>query len=297
MKILVVDDDDVDREMAQRCLAEIGDLEVMLARDGDQALEIVARERPDVVLTDLRMPGINGLELVERLADEHPLVPAILMTSQGNEKIAVEALQAGAASYVPKADLAYGLADTVEQILAMVEERRSRHQVLRFLTGCETRFVLVNDPELITPLAVFVEESLERLGFGTKALRSQVGVCLIEALANAMLHGNLEVDSALRRSDRNSFDSMVGDRRDREPYSSRRVRCEARESATRVEYTVADEGPGFDPADLPDPTDPSNLLVVSGRGVMLMKTMMDEVTYTDGGSRVTMIKHAPAGGG
>lgn len=294
MKILIVDDNDVDRELARRCLAEIGDLEIRQASGGEEALEIAARELPDVVLTDLRMPGITGLELVERLADEHPLVPAVLMTSQGNEQIAVEALHAGAVNYVPKADLAFSLADTIEQTLAMVEARRSRHRVLRFLTGCDTRFELVNDPKLINPLAAFVEEGLERLGFGSKALRSQVGVCLTEAIANAMVHGNLEVDGALRRDDRDAFDRQVRERRDQEPYASRRVRCEAHESLTEIRYTVADEGPGFDVDTLPDPTDAANLLAVSGRGVMLMRTIMDEVTFADGGSTVTLCKHAPA---
>jgi CheY-like chemotaxis protein/anti-sigma regulatory factor (Ser/Thr protein kinase) len=293
MKILVVDDDAVDREMARRCLREIDELEVISAHDGEEALEAAAREQPDVVLTDLRMPGISGLELVERLADEYPLVPVILMTSQGNEQIAVEALHAGAASYVPKSDLPYGLAETVEQILAVVEARRSRRQVLQFLTACETRFELVNDPELITPLAAYVEDNLERLGFARRALRAQIGVCLMEAVANAMLHGNLEVDAALRRRDRDAFDRQVRERRESEPYASRRVVCEARESPTKVQYTVADEGPGFDVSALPDPTDAGNLLEVGGRGIMLMRTIMDEVAYADGGSRVTMIKHAP----
>ncbi|MGD8328299.1 MAG: response regulator [Acidobacteriota bacterium] len=292
-KILVVDDDVVDREMVRRCLGEIDELEVVEAGNGDEALELMAQEQAEVVLTDLRMPGITGLELVERLAEEHPLAPVILMTSQGNEKIAVEALQAGATSYLPKSDLSDGLVDVVEQALAIVEARRSRRHALRFLTACETRFELDNDPALITPMVAFIEDVLENVGFGTKALRAQVGVCVMEALANAMLHGNLEVDTELRREDRDAFQRQLDERRRSEPYASRRVRCEALESPERVQYTVSDEGPGFDPSTLPDPTDAAHLLAVGGRGIMLMRTIMDEVTFSDGGRRVTMVKHAP----
>jgi CheY-like chemotaxis protein/anti-sigma regulatory factor (Ser/Thr protein kinase) len=293
MKVLVVDDDNVDREMARRCLGKIDDLEVALADDAEQALEMMASEQPDVVLTDLRMPGMSGLELVERLADEHPLVPVILMTSQGNEHVAVEALQAGAASYAPKGDLKRCLADTVEQMLTVVEARRAQREVLRFLTACETRFELTNDPQLITPLVAYVEDSLERLGFGSRSVRGQVGICLMEALANAMLHGNLELTGALRLEDRDEFDRLAAERREREPYASRRVHCEARETPQRVEYSIVDEGPGFDAAALPDPTDQANLLKVGGRGIMLMRTFMDEVTFSEGGRRVTMVKQAP----
>jgi CheY-like chemotaxis protein len=294
LKILIVDDDSVDRELARRCLSEIEELEIVPAVSGDEALELVAREAPDIVLTDLRMPGgLSGLELVERLADEHPLVPVVLMTSQGNEQIAVAALHAGAASYVPKGDLTDSLADTIEGILAILESRRARREVLRFMTGCETRFELVNDPALITPLAAYVEDSLERLGFGNKTMRGQIGVCLMEALSNAMIHGNLEIDATLRRHDRDAFDRQLHERREREPWASRRVRCEARESPTRAEYVVADQGPGFDVGALPDPTNPANLLEVGGRGVMLMRTIMDEVSFSDGGSQVMLVRHAP----
>jgi len=293
-KILVVDDETVDQELAERCLQSIDGLEVLFASDGEEALETIEREHVDLILTDLRMPGIDGLELVERLSAEHPLIPVMLMTSQGNEQIAVRALQAGAASYVPKHDLKKSLADTVEQMLLVAEARRSHAEILQFMSRFETHFELVNDPALITPVVAYVEDNLRRLGFATEAVRTQIGMALMEALANAMLHGNLEVGSELRRTDRGAFDALVAERRSSEPYASRQVRCEARESPECVEYTIADEGPGFDPSALPDPTDPANLLAVTGRGIMLMKNSMDEVEFSDNGSRVTMIRQAPA---
>jgi anti-sigma regulatory factor (Ser/Thr protein kinase) len=58
-------------------------------------------------------------------------------------------------------------------------------------------------------------------------------------------------------------------------------------------YVVRDEGPGFNPSKLPDPTDPSNLERVSGRGLLLIFTFMDEVKYNATGNEVTMIKRYP----
>jgi anti-sigma regulatory factor (Ser/Thr protein kinase) len=68
------------------------------------------------------------------------------------------------------------------------------------------------------------------------------------------------------------------------------VRCKALESTGRVEYMIVDEGPGFNPDSLPDPTNAENILNVSGRGVMLMRTFMDEVVFNDKGNQVTMMK-------
>jgi len=55
-------------------------------------------------------------------------------------------------------------------------------------------------------------------------------------------------------------------------------------------FTIRDEGPGFDPSKLPDPTDPENLLKASGRGLLLIKTFMDEVTHSANGNQITMVK-------
>ncbi len=291
-RILIVDDEDIDREAAERYLRPLGDLEVFFATEGNQALELVASHAPDLMLTDLRMPGMDGLELVEKMRSEHPLVPVILMTSQGNERIAVQALQAGADSYVPKRELKQELVDTVIQVLEVAEARQSRSRLLGYLLGRETSFDLENDPALIFTVAAFLQDSLERLGFANDTVRSQVGMALVEAISNAMIHGNLEVDSGLRKTDRSGYERLIGERRKQEPYSGRRVRCACQETTEEVVYVVADEGSGFDPSTIPDPTDPANILRASGRGIMLMRTFMDRVEFNDKGNQITLSKRA-----
>jgi DNA-binding response OmpR family regulator len=244
------------------------------------------------MLTDLRMPGMDGLELVERMCSVHPLVPVILMTSQGNERIAVQALQAGAASYVPKRELREELLDTVYQVLEVAEARQSRSKVLEHLQGRETSFQLKNDPALIFSVARFLQDSLELMGFADETVRSQVGMALVEAISNAMIHGNLEVDSSQRKTDRSGYERLIGERRTEEPYASRRVGCTSIETRNEVVYTFSDEGPGFDPANIPDPTDPANILHASGRGIMLMRTFMDRVEYNAKGNQITLAKRA-----
>jgi CheY-like chemotaxis protein len=289
--ILIVDDDDVDREAAERCLAGVDALRVLRAGDGNRALELLGDgETPDLVLTDLRMPGMDGLELVDRLKNDHPALPVVLMTSQGSEQVAVRALQAGAASYVPKGELKYSLLDTVRQVLEVAEARRVQRRILRCLGDSEIRFDLENDTSLIYPLVGFFQDSLARLGFASDRVRTQVGMALMEALSNAMIHGNLEVDSSLRRTDRTAYDAMIERRRGEPLYAGRRVRCLARMSSDRIEYVIADEGPGFDPSALPDPTSADNVLAVSGRGIWLIRTFMDDVEFNDAGNQVRMLK-------
>lgn len=289
-RILVVDDNPEDRELVRRCLHDDEELELVFANDGEEALGVMAEMPPDMVLTDLRMPNLDGLQLVEKVAASYPQVPVVLMTARGSEQIAVQALHAGASSYVPKSDLVEELADTVWSVLDLAEARRSRAELAGHLAQRETVFRLATDLDLISPLVAFVQEGLEAIGFGNEGMRSQIGIALMEALANAMVRGNLEVGSELRRSDRDAYDALIERRRGQEPYGSRKVEFVARESTKCVEYRITDEGPGFDPAGVPDPTSAENLLAVSGRGIMLMRTFMDEVEFGPRGNRVTLTR-------
>lgn len=291
-RILVVDDEYVDREVARRLLVAFDeDFELEFANDGKEAMAIVEATDVDLVLTDLRMPEMDGLELVERLREEHPLIPVILMTARGSEQIAVKALAAGAASYVPKDEIEDELHETIEQVLDVAEARRTRKELLAFLHR-ETHFELANDIHLIHPLVSYFQDSLERLEFGNEAMRTRIGMALSEGVANAIVRGNLDVGSELRATDRDAYDALIAERQGQEPYSERRVYCTAMESVAEVRYTIRDEGNGFDPATVPDPTKAENLLMVSGRGIMLMRTFMDEVKYNAKGNAVTLIKRA-----
>lgn len=293
-KILVVDDDPQDRELARRCLESVTErLEVLYAVDGQEAVESLRRSRPDVVLTDLRMPRMDGLQLVRHLREHYPLIPVILMTARGSEQIAVDALEAGAASYVPKKDLRSDLVETIEQVLDVSESHRSRAEILQFLDRRETCFAIPNDVGLIVPLVAYFQENLAVRDFGGEGMRTQVGIALMEAISNAMVRGNLEVGSELRRTDRDAYDRLIEERQREEPYRSRHITVTANETPEGVRYTVEDQGPGFDPEIVPDPTTAENLLAVSGRGIMLMRTFMDEVEFNDRGNVVTLVKLDP----
>ena len=71
---------------------------------------------------------------------------------------------------------------------------------------------------------------------------------------------------------------------------------EVRLSRDKAVFVVRDEGPGFDPTGLPDPTDPANLDKVTGRGILLMQAFMDQVAFNARGNEVTMIKQPGANG-
>ena len=134
------------------------------------------------------------------------------------------------------------------------------------------------------------------LGICNHADRVRLGVGLGEALANAMFHGNLELSSSLRETDADAYHNLAEARRRQSPYQDRRIEIEVRLARGKAVFVIRDEGPGFDPTALPDPTDPANLEKVTGRGILLMQAFMDRVDFNARGNEVTMVKHAGANG-
>src|SRR5262245_8408038 len=114
--VLVVDDSAVDRRLVSGLLRQ-GNLQVELAENGRDALERMRATPVDLVVTDLQMPELDGLGLVRQIRDHGPHVPVILITAHGSEELALQALHEGAASYVPKSELAQALQQVVEEVL------------------------------------------------------------------------------------------------------------------------------------------------------------------------------------
>jgi anti-sigma regulatory factor (Ser/Thr protein kinase) len=135
-----------------------------------------------------------------------------------------------------------------------------------------------------------LQENLARMRLCDEIGRIRVSVALQEALVNAIYHGNLEISSELREGDGKAYYALIEERRTQKPYSLRRVTVIARESPAEASYVIRDDGPGFDPQSLPDPTDPSNLERVCGRGLLLIRTFMDDVYHNAVGNEITLIK-------
>lgn len=288
--ILVVDDNPIDRELVGALVEERAGWTAAYAVDGREGLAHVRRDPPDVVLTDLQMPEMNGLELVEACRREHPGVPVILMTAFGSEDIAVEALRKGAASYVAKRNLARDLVSTIESVLPVAAARGDRRPQ-GDQASAEFTFVLGNDTGALQPLIGELQERMAQWGLADESDSIRVGLALYEVLMNAIEHGNLELSSQLRDIDDGApYQALAEERRRQSPYKDRTVGLTARFSHDQVTYVIRDQGPGYDAAALPDPTDPENMERAHGRGLLLIRTFMDDVRLNDKGNEVTLVK-------
>ena len=125
--------------------------------------------------------------------------------------------------------------------------------------------IIENDSRLLKEVSKKLISDLKEKGVDD-AIVFDIHVGFEEALRNAMIHGNKED-------------------------ANKNVMIETEHTGRKVVICVEDEGEGFDPEDLPDPTLDENLLKESGRGVYLISHLMDEVRYEMGGRRVVMVKY------
>ena len=121
--ILAIDDDRQSLNLVSAALEQEG-VEILTADDPEQGLKIVREEQPQIVLLDLMMPKMSGMEVLERIIDEDPSIDVILMTAHYSTESAVEAIQKGACDYLNKPLSIERLEERVGRLIADARARR-----------------------------------------------------------------------------------------------------------------------------------------------------------------------------
>ena len=149
-RILVVDDHPLQAEEFGVLLRNAG-CDVTLAGNGREAMDLLRHDLPDIVLTDLDMPVMDGLELVQVIRRNYPALPVILMTAMGSEDVAARALHQGAAGYVRKAQPCPGGRPDRGECPGRCPALPQQERGLDCLTDGQLGFVLDNDPAQVPP--------------------------------------------------------------------------------------------------------------------------------------------------
>src|SRR5918999_546022 len=139
-RILIVEDEEVFLRPLQRTL-EVADYEVLTARSGEDAIDVLKHEDVDLMLTDKRLPGMDGVELVRRVKAEHADLAMVVMTAYGTIESAVESVRLGAADYLVKPFEVPELLIVVRNAIELSEFRAANRATLR---RNQERFTLRN---------------------------------------------------------------------------------------------------------------------------------------------------------
>jgi len=262
-KILVIDHDATSRASLKRMLTD-REHRVVAVADGRRALEKIEQEDFDLVISDLvalDSGDLDGLQLIAQLSKKCH-APVVVSTSTAEANVH-KAFKVGAANYLQQPYDKNSLEKMVEKTLSYKLRQAASAPLLPHVR--ETiEIEMPSDVRYLDGVLSYLVERASKFGVVTPKA-SNMFVALDEALANAIKHGN--------KND-----------------PSKTVRVHADISMREARFTISDEGEGFDVAEVPDPRDPANLLKPSGRGVMLIHHIMDDVSYNERGNEVTMVK-------
>ncbi len=118
VKIIIVDDSDFSRSIISKMLTEDGFQVIGEASSAESALSMIKEKKPDIVIVDIVMPNVSGLELTEKLNQTAPNVSVIMISSLSQEHIVLDAISAGASDFIAKPIQKQQLIDSVEKIMS-----------------------------------------------------------------------------------------------------------------------------------------------------------------------------------
>jgi serine/threonine-protein kinase RsbW len=252
-RILIIDDHDDLATALEEVFTATGHSVATLESRAD-ALDITNFEQFDLVITDLDVQSARN----HNLNGNGP-------SDQSTTGEHIKAFKVSAANFTRSEFDEKEL----QEIVATVLDYKTRHIDLKDSVQDLHELIEFEVPTALSLMHVILEylmKRVEKLGV-VKSEQSNLFVALDEAFVNAVKHGN-------------KFDTK------------KLVRISSEVSLSEARFTIEDEGEGFDVNSIPDPLDPENLFKTSGRGVLFIYNIMDEVVYNDRGNRLTMVKRS-----
>jgi len=291
--IVVVDDEEVIRITIQKKLSRMG-FNVLSFEKAEDAL-IYIKNSPgeaDLILTDIKLRKMDGIELLRRVNGMDEPVPVLIVSGHGNVEDAIRALRYGASDYIRKPFDINDLTSSVRNILKRKFEKRVTEVFGQYKLYQKSVLEIPTNGELINTISFNLAKDLVPAGLFNYTTSENITLSLQEALANAMFHGNFEIDSSLRESGgMKSFNEEIDIRKNTPPYRDRTVKITYELTREYVYYEIEDQGKGFNHVSLPDPRDPENFFKNSGRGLLIIRIHMDEVSWNDKGNIIMMKKY------
>lgn len=257
-KFLIIDDHDSLSSGLKLVFTTLGhSVETIETRR--EAVELKEIDRFDIVITDL--DNIDAIPEAVQSADEiNTCLPEAAAHAPSEH---IRAFKICATSFDRENFDETELKNLFETILNYKAQFVDKIEQIKNLRE-KIEFEFPSAISLMHSILDYLTKRVEKIGV-TDGENSHLFVALDEAFVNAVKHGN-------------KFDRM------------KNVRVSAEISGKEARFTFEDEGDGFDVASIPDPRDPENLFKASGRGVLLIHNIMDEVRYNERGNRLEMIK-------
>ena len=264
-KILLVDDENSILTLFGEVLEREG-YGVTLAESGEKGIEKFKADAFDVVISDLYMPGISGIDFLEEVRRLDNKIPFIIITGYGSVETTIDALKKGAFDYITKPINMDEISPILKKAVSLRRETVYSESLSQFI---ENRFkvCIPGRIEFVETVLSEVEKISRVVGYKGERFYMNIKNAIYEGALNAIIHGN--------KMDKN-----------------KKICIDVVITGTQLEANIADEGIGFDPYQYLKATEYGSFSVTKGKGIFLIRSVMDEISYNKTGNKLTMVKYA-----
>ncbi|NOZ35851.1 MAG: response regulator [Chlorobi bacterium] len=289
MKVLIVEDDYASRLFLESLLDSNG-YEFRSAENGIEGLNVFEEYNPDIVFTDIKMPIMDGLELLEAIRDKNSDAIIVIVTAFGSENYAIQALHLGANNYLKKPVSGQELLRLLKKYKAIISGKYSPESlpgkliVRTFSLEFKTEFSKI--PKIVDK--IMIESAIEI----DDSEKVNIELGLVELITNAIEHGNLNISYIEKQKalDSGNLSELFDERMHNEELKNRKIKVDFFTDDEKYQWTITDEGEGFDWKIIPDPTDREHILELNGRGIFISNFLFDKIEHFGNGNIVTATK-------
>ncbi|MDF3818506.1 response regulator [Leptospira sp. 96542] len=289
MKILFVDDEDTIRELFWEYFKN--EFVVTLAADGAEALQIASTEKFDLIISDISLPKLNGIQFIQKIRAEGNSTPFLIITGDSDIQLAIDVFRMGAVDFFLKPFRMESLRSRIKKFENAEVDVATLYS-LGEITQFTSDYKYTIKPQL-KKLNNYVSMIIQHVLTSPIACSEDVipiKIVLYELLANAIEHGvagvNYKEKQKIMESNEDYFlhvDSICGQ-------SKSCVHFQVNMDDMGVTIVIRDDGEGFKPKEIPNPVDNPSANLVSGRGIFLAKMNIDSIVYNDKGNEVRFFK-------
>ena len=290
MKILIVEDDHASRLFLESLL-ESNNYDFRSAENGIEGLNVFEEYNPDIVLSDIKMPIMDGLELLEAIRDKNSDTIVVIVTAFGSENYAIQALHLGANNYLKKPVSSQELLRLLKKYKAIISEQFYPEslpgKLINRTFSIEFKSEYTKIPKIVDKIMI---ESAIDINDSEKV---NIELGLVELITNAVEHGNLGISYIEKQLalDEGKLSELFDDRVHNEKFKNRKVKVDFFTDEEKYQWTITDNGEGFNWKSIPDPTDQEHILELNGRGIFISNFLFDKIEYFGKGNVVTATKY------
>ena len=290
MKILIVEDDHASRLFLESLL-ESNNYDFRSAENGIEGLNVFEEYNPDIVLSDIKMPIMDGLELLEAIRDKNSDTIVVIVTAFGSENYAIQALHLGANNYLKKPVSSQELLRLLKKYKAIISGKYSPEslpgKLINRTFSIEFKSEYTKIPKIVDKIMI---ESAIDINDSEKV---NIELGLVELITNAVEHGNLGISYIEKQLalDEGKLSELFDDRVHNKKFKNRKVKVDFFTDEEKYQWTITDDGKGFNWKSIPDPTDQEHILELNGRGIFISNFLFDKIEYFGNGNVVTATKY------